>query len=90
MINCEITGAAKKSINQYLVFYNIESRMPIRDTFKDVVRESNFFGKKTKIAAKLASGIFRPVVVNSLVVKDSFDLPLGTLFKVHLKTKGEM
>lgn len=90
MINCDIFGAALNSINKYLVFYNIETKEPIKDTFKDVVRESNFFGKKTKIAAKLANGVFRAVVVKSLAVHDSYENPLGTLFKVHMKTKGEL
>lgn len=90
MINSGISDAATNSINKYLVFYDIQTREPIMDTFKNAVRESNFFGRKTKIAVKLANGNFRPVVVNSIVVNDSFENPLGTLFKVHLKTKGEM
>lgn len=90
MINRTIADVATDSINNYLVFYDIQSAEPIKDTFKNAVRESNFFGKKTKIAVKLSNGNFRPVVVSSLVVNDSFDNHLGTLFKVHLKARDEM
>lgn len=90
MINKTISQVALSSINNYLAFYDIQTREPIPDTFKNAVRESNFFGRKTKIAVKLAKGNFRPVVVSSFVVNDSFENHLGTLFKVHLKARDEM
>ena len=90
MINTDIKTAATESINKYLLFYNPATREPYRDTFNTVVRECNFFGEKSKIAIKMANGGFRPVVTKSLVVHDSFQKPIGTLFKLHLKSKGEM
>ncbi|WP_348632407.1 response regulator [Methanomicrobium sp. W14] len=90
MINRKICDVATDSINKYLLFYDLDTKQPIRDTFKNAVRESNFFGKKSKIAVKLASGNFRTVFASSLVVKDSFQNPIGTLFKVHMKSKGEL
>lgn len=90
MINADIKKAATESINKYLLFYNAATREPYRDTFNSVVRECNFFGEKSKIAIKMSNGIFRPVITKSIIVHDSFQNPIGTLFKLHLKGKGEM
>lgn len=90
MINADITNAARESINKYLLFYNAATREPYRDTFNSIVRECNFFGEKSKIAIKMSNGTFRPAVTKSIVVHDLFQNPIGTLFKLHLKGKGEM
>lgn len=90
MINTDITRAAKESINKYLLFYNAATREPYRDTFNSIVRECNFFGEKSKIAIKMSNGMFRPVVTKSFVIHDLFQNPIGTVFRLHLKGKGEM
>ena len=90
MINADITKAATESINKYILFYNSATKEPYRDTYNSVVRECNFFGEKSKIAIKMSNGTFRPAVTKSVVVHDSFQNPIGTLFRLHLKGKGEM
>lgn len=90
MINADITKAATESINKYILFYNSATKEPYRDTYNSVVRECNFFGEKSKIAIKMSNGTFRPAVTKSVVVYDSFQNPIGTLFRLHLKGKGEM
>lgn len=90
MINSGITKIAKESINKYLLFYNSATKEPYRDTFRDVVKECNFFGEKSRLAIKMANGAFRPVITKSIVVCDTFGEPIGTLFKLHLKQKGEI
>ena len=90
LINKDITEVAMNSINDYLVFYDIKSGEPISDTFNKAVRERTFYGNQTRIAVKLASESFRPVVVTFYAVKNTCDQPIGTLFKMHLKSKSEV
>ena len=42
------------------------------------------------IAIKMSNGTFRPVQARSTIIHDSFENPVGTLFKLHLKSKGEI
>ena len=90
MINTNISRAARESINKYLLFYNAATREPYRDTFNSIVRECNFFGEKSKIAIKMSNGMFRPAVTKSFVIYDLFQNQIGTVFRLHLKVKGEM
>ncbi|WP_281034220.1 response regulator [Methanoplanus limicola] len=90
LINQDESRVLMNSINKFILFYDTKTHEPILDTYMNVVRESILFGGKTNIAIKTTKNGYKHASVRSMVVNDPFGNKVGTFFKIHFKSKGEI
>ncbi|UUX91996.1 response regulator [Methanoplanus endosymbiosus] len=90
MINQNESRVLMNSINKFILFYDTKTHEPVMDTYMNVVRESILFGGKANIAIKTTKNGYRHAAVRAMVVNDPFGNKVGTLFKIHFKSKAEI